>query len=86
MSYMIIVYNSDSAVDHKEVDTLEEAHSYAAETVQERMEAFSDDHEVLKRYGFIDAEDKALSMDEDGGVIFMQDGWKIEVINNRVES
>jgi hypothetical protein len=86
MSYMLIIYNSDKDVDHKEVDTIEQAREAAQVVVNERMEAFGEDHEALVRYGFIDAEDKALSLSDEGGVIFMQDGWKIEVINNRMES
>ena len=63
------------------VDTLEEASIIAQNAVQTRMDAFSEDREVLKSYGFIEAENKALDMTDWGCKIVLEDGWTIEVIN-----
>jgi|tagenome__1003787_1003787.scaffolds.fasta_scaffold20030109_2 hypothetical protein len=82
MGYRIIIYNGDKAVDDTQAFDIEQARALARVAVEDRMEAFADDRDALKRYGFLDAEDQALSLDEDGGVIFLQDGWKIEVIND----
>jgi hypothetical protein len=82
MSFTVIVYSPRRAVSTEEVDTIEAAREIARVAVNDRMEAFSDDREALERYGFIDAEDRALALSEEGGVIFLQDGWKVEVINN----
>lgn len=83
MSYTITAYNPrEKAVEQASVDTIAEAQTKAQTYVNDRMDAFGESREALTSYGFIDAEDQALAMDEDGGTIFLQDGWKIEVINN----
>ena len=47
--------------------------------MQDRIDAFGEDRDALKRYGFLDAEDQALNMPETGDLIVMQDGWAISV-------
>ena len=83
MSYVCITYNSKgNSVDQKEVDTLAMAQDYAMNFISDREEALTDDREALEQYGYIDAEDQALAIGDDGGVVHLPDGWKIEVINS----
>lgn len=85
MSYRIITFHRDKAIDQTDVYSIAEAREVARLIVSNCMDAFSDDREALNRYGFLDAEDQALDMDEDGGTIFLQDGTKIEVIPTSIE-
>lgn len=86
MSFVVIVYSANqNVVEQKEVGSVSEARHEAEVVVNDRMDAFGEDRDALERYGFIDAEDQAMSIDEDGAVIFMQDGWKIEIIPNGKE-
>jgi len=80
MSFTVIVYSPRRAVSTEEVDTIAEAREIARVAVNDRMDAFGEDRQALLDYGFIDAEDQAFSMSEEGGVIHLHDGWKIEVI------
>jgi hypothetical protein len=81
MSYMLTFYKSDKCIDQRVADTLEDAHNLGVEFVNDRMEAFGEDREALKNYGYIDAENAALAIGEDGGVVHVPDGYKMEVIN-----
>lgn len=65
----------------KSVDTLSEASIIAQNAVVKRMDAFSEDREALENYKFIEAENKALDMTEQGCKIILEDGWTIEVTN-----
>ena len=85
MSYRIITSHHDRVVDQKDVDTIAEAREEARLIVSICMDNFSHDRDALNRYGFLDAEDQALAMDEDGGTIFLQDGTKIEIIPTNIE-
>lgn len=85
MSFTVIVYSPRRAVSSDEVDTIAQAREVAQIAINDRMEAFSDDRDALSQYGFIDAEDRALAMSEDGGVIYLQDAWKIEVIPDNTD-
>jgi hypothetical protein len=82
MSYMVVFYNPRSPMPEssKECESIAEVRRVTAEFVDDRMAAFGDDREALRRYGFIEASEKALDMDVDGGSIHLQDGWKLEVI------
>jgi deoxycytidylate deaminase len=83
-SYTVIVSYQERVISSTEADDIEEAREVCARHVQVAMDAFSDDREALERYGFVDAEEKALAMPEDGGTIILSSGDKIEVINNEV--
>ena len=81
--YTIIVRNAKGkAIEQEVVDTLGGVHNYAVDFVQDRMDAFGEDREALKGYGYIDAEDQALAIGDDGGTVTLPDGWKIEVTLN----
>ena len=84
MSYAVLAYSPLGSLSdiRKVVDTIEDARDVAGEVVNERMEAFGEDREALAGYGYLDAEQQALDMPEDGGVIHLRDGWKIEVIRS----
>lgn len=85
MGFRIIVYNAWQDVEQKDVDTIEQAREFAHNFVQDRMDAFGEDREALKDYGFTNAEDQALALSDEGGVVFLPDSWKIEVINDKPE-
>ena len=81
--YRITTYNSKGKdVDQTEVDTLAMAQDYAINFVSDREDAFGEDREALKRYGYIDAEDQALAIGDDGGTVHLPDGWKIVIAPN----
>ena len=65
----------------QQFDTLEEARREAHIVVIERMQAFGEDPDALKQYGYIAAEIQAMDMTDEGGKITLQDGWIIEVTN-----
>jgi hypothetical protein len=60
--------------------SIDEARDEAATLVAERMEAFGEDREALRQYGYLDAEQQALDAPEHGCVIHLSDGRKIEII------
>ncbi len=83
MSYTVkVIYQQREAVQIG-VSTIEEAREAAVDQVQISMEAFSDDPAALYQYGYTEAEEKALDMPEEGGVIKLANGEKIEIINNK---
>lgn len=82
MSYTVDVFAPKHPYSTRKVKELQEARDEAVTVVHDRMEAFGDDREALTQYGYYRAEAEALDMSEDGGVILLPDGWKIEVINN----
>ena len=84
MSYTIIVSYKEKKATAIEVSTIDEARDAAADQVRLSMDGFSEDREALARYGYLDAEEKAMDMPEDGGTILLADGTKIEVINDDV--
>ena len=65
----------------QQFDTLEEVRREAHIVVIERMQAFGEDPDALKQYGYMAAEVKAMDMTDEGGKIILQDGWTIEVTN-----
>jgi hypothetical protein len=81
MSFFVITAFAPSgrAVSQESRDTVDAAREAARVIVDERKEAFGDDREALESYGFNAAEDQALAMSHEGGTIFLQDGWRIEV-------
>jgi len=79
MNYVVVVTSPQRTQTFIEVGGIQEARDVAADLVHERMEAFGDDREALRAYGFYDAEAKALDMTEEGGEIILQDGWKIRI-------
>lgn len=81
MTYVICVNKPGYLPESEpvEVDTIQEARDAAAEEVQRSMDAFGDDREAQARYGFTAAEEQALDLPEDGGVIHMPDGYVIDV-------
>ena len=82
MNYAMIVYNSRNSMEtYREMDSIGAARIEAQRVVNERMDAFGDDIDALKRFDYIAAEDQAMDIPDDGGVIFLPDGWKIEVIS-----
>jgi deoxycytidylate deaminase len=84
-SYTVIVSYQGRVISSNDVNDIEEAREVCARHIQVAMDAFSDDREALERYGFVDAEEKALNMPEDGGTIILSSGEKIEVIDNQVQ-
>jgi hypothetical protein len=79
MMYQISISRHDKPTEGWIVNSIEAAREEARRFVQDRIDAFSEDRDVLKRYGFLDAEDRALDLPEEGGKILMQDGWAISV-------
>jgi hypothetical protein len=79
VNYVVLVTSPQQNRTFIEVGGIQEARDVATDLVHERMEAFGDDREALRAYGFYDAEAKALDMTEEGGEIFLQDGWKIRI-------
>jgi len=70
------------AVSQEEVGTIDAVQEWCHNYVQDRMDAFSEDREALERYGYLAAEDWALSVPEDGGTFTLADGMRIEVVKN----
>lgn len=79
-TYTLDIYNPDNLQSTEEVEGLQEARDKAAEFVAERMDAFGEDREALRQYGWFACEAGALDMLETGGAVSLPDGWRIEVI------
>ena len=84
MSYTLMIwYKRNTEPDVREADNIEEARNKAQAVVVQAMEAFGEDRRALRDYGYIAAEEQAIDMSEDGGVVYLwATGTKIEVINN----
>jgi hypothetical protein len=87
MKYRVTFLSRGEPIEGFEARDLEQAHEAAANFVQDRMDAFGEDREALEGYGYIEAQDNALSIGEDGGYVYVPDGYRIEVtpINNDEE-
>jgi len=85
MIYTVTVRMPQNLYSTHKVGGVQEARDEAAQVIADRMDAFGDDREALRQYGWFDAEAKALDMTEAGGVILLPDGWSIEVTNNKYE-
>ena len=86
MSYTVNIYNPKNLYSSHEVGGAQEARDQAAEFIADRMDAFGEDREALRQYGWLKVEAEALDMSDDGGTILLPDGWRIEIINNKDES
>lgn len=80
MSYTFKIHNTTTLQSTEEVEGIEEVREKAAAFVQERMEAFGDDTEALRQFGWYTSEAAALDFFEYGGAMTLPDGWRIEVI------
>jgi len=61
------------------VSTIQEARDMAVSYVHDRMDAFGEDRQALRDYGFMTAESWALDVSEDGGSMQMADDWTVDV-------
>jgi hypothetical protein len=86
MSCLISVYTPTRPYSSHKVGGPQEARDEAAQIIADRMDAFGDDREALRQYGWYTAEATALDMSDDGGEILLPDGWKIVITNNQQES
>ena len=80
MNYMVHVDTPTHHYSSHKVGGVQEARDDAAQVVADRMEAFGDDREALKNYGYLTAEAAALDMGEQGVSILLADGWRITVL------
>lgn len=83
MSYTVTIRTPTNPYSTHKVGGAQEARDEAAQVIADRMDAFGDDREALRQYGWFDAEAKALDMSDSGGVILLPDGWTIEVSNDK---
>jgi hypothetical protein len=79
MKYDIVIAHNNEAQEGWYVDNIEEARNEAQSFVEQRMQAFGEDREALKRYGYLKAEEQAIDMGERGDLIALSDGWSISV-------
>jgi len=86
MSYSIITYKSKNVgngpmreVKRERVATIEEARDEATAIVQDAMDSFSEDRDVLRRYGFLACEEAALDASEDGAMILLPNAYVIHI-------
>jgi hypothetical protein len=78
MKYNVTIVYKDKPIQGFEAQSLAQVHEAAFDFVQERKDAFGEDREALERYGYIEAENNALSIGEDGGTVYAPDGYRIE--------
>lgn len=82
MSYNLYINKPSAPYSSTTVESLEEGRETAQEFVCDRMDAFGDDREALRQYGWLKAEDDVLDLPEQGGTVLLPDGWTIKLINN----
>lgn len=79
------VFRADHTGIHKGteyylVNSIEEARNLAQTFVNNRADAFGEDPEALRRYGFTDAEEQILDMGESGIMVRLADSWSVLVL------
>lgn len=79
MIYTVEVFSASHLYSTQKVGGAQEAREVAAQVIADRMDAFGDDREALRQYGWYKAEAEALDMPEEGGDILLPDGWKITI-------
>ena len=61
------------------VNTVDEMRSTAVNFVSDRADAFGEDREALRKYGYTTAETLAENMSDTGGSLTLADNWSIEI-------